>query len=158
MDNGVSKSIWFAIALVSVSALLSIIMYTVFLGNQVKSESMVIFSGLHSSISEGFVRDMEVGETNLEMPAATAYSILTSYSGIITESVNATTGRIINLQSEPTDIMTSLGGRVQLEFQKSISGSYFAIVHHKDCMWSRGYCTCAFANVANNYRTEYGAR
>lgn len=156
MDEGLNKSLWLAISVVAAAALISIIIFTVSIGNQVKYESMSLFGSIHNAIADGYIKDIALGELDMEMPAATAYSILTTYSGTITTSVNARTGRIVDLQVSPTDLMDGLGGRVQLEFGKVINGNFYVIIHDEDCMWETGFCTCAFAATANNFKNTYG--
>lgn len=154
MEREVSIVVEISIVLVAISALLSIIFFTVYVGNDIKADATSSISDIKNEISVNYVKGLANGEIDNEMPSATAYNILTTYSDVIVESANGYDGEIRNLMTEDSDLKNKLTGRVQLELIEITDGAYVVFIHTGydpndpnniapgNCNWKNGNCTC----------------
>lgn len=132
MEREVSHSVELSVGLVALAALLSIIMFTVTIGNIVKAKSGDGLTDVRDSMSVEYVKGLVSGEIDNEMPTATAYNILNKFRGVIVEEATGYDSKVRNLQIEDSILKDNLKGRVQLEIKETTQGTYVAIVRILD--------------------------
>lgn len=141
MERELSITTELAIILVGVAAVLGIVSYLIFVGKEIQNSTSGTLQGLEDNLGYDYVLSIANGEIDNEMPAVTAYNILTKYGDIITWSANLTMSNaevtnthacrtataenspdktylcsgIRNLQMHGSDISNKMKGRVQLE-------------------------------------------
>lgn len=158
MEQGVSKMSYILGSIFMSAAIVGIVMYLVFTGNNLRDEGLKVVFGVNEAVSSRYVAGLRDGALDSAIPSASAYSLLTSHSSSIVDVVNAMTGKIVNLQTQQTDLINYLSGEVQLQIEPHISGEYYAVIHSPTCIWYEGICTCAKSSVARDYKTAYGLR
>lgn len=142
MDREVSSSVHLGVSLAALAGLLGIVFFTVFMGNQVKEDAGRSLSDIRDQATVNYIRDIASGATDNEMPTASAYNILKTYSDVIQEVACGHDGAVSNLMTEEPCLGDNLTGRVQLELQPINGGStYVAFIHDEDCNWQAGDCT-----------------
>lgn len=167
MEREVSAATGITITLVVLSVLLSMIFYTVSFGYDMKNRAAVGIADIRGSLSSNYIRSLMIGETDNDMPAATAYNILRKYDDSILEVADLITGEIDVPMIEEPSIHTYLTGRVQLEIIEVNGGSYIAIIHNGSdrvindvtyhaCTWKQGVCTCPHKDIVAGFKSKYG--
>ena len=141
MEREVSSVMQIAVALLGVSALISIIFVTVFLGRGIQEDAGGALIDIKNDISLAYIEDLQRGIVDTEMPSATAHNIFQTYETIIAEISCGHNGEVRHLQTKGSCLQTNLKGRVELEFHK-VDSTYIAFVHHEDCTWQTGRDTC----------------
>lgn len=166
MEKEVSESISMGVALMALAALLSIVFFTVYLGNGIKAGAGNQLSDVKNEISIDYVTALASGEVDNDMPTATAYNIFRTYDKVILETGNGYDGTVRTLLSQGSDLHDKLGGRVQLELQEiKGGGAYIAFIHtgpsasfdkgSSTCTWYIGTCTCQVKTGMNSLKTKY---
>lgn len=120
MEREVSIVVEIAVTLTAISALIGIIWFTVFMGNDLANNVSIEASELSSSIEIGTLHDLK--DTETEMPASAAYSLLRTYSNYIPEFVcncNSCTKKGItqDLVNVAPCILEHLKGRVNVKVE-----------------------------------------
>lgn len=141
MEREVSMTTEITVTIMSVAALLGIVAFLVLIGKGIQSDASEKMVDINDNVGYDYVVSLAKNGTDNEMPAVTAYNILTKYGDYITWSANLTvdsleaqnthackTARaegysdadylcsgIRNLQIHGSDIADSMKGRVQLE-------------------------------------------
>lgn len=82
MDREVSMTVHLAVAMLSMSIVLSIVMGTVFIGNQLKADIIDDMVTTQNAIETGQLRELSTSGTMI-MPRASIYSIVTKEKGAI---------------------------------------------------------------------------
>jgi hypothetical protein len=142
LEREVSSTVSLGGSLVALAALLGLVFFMVFMGNGVREDAGQALSGIRDQATVNYIRDIASGATDNEMPAATAYNILKTYSDVIEEAACGYDGTVSNLMTEDPCIGNNLTGRVQLELQPINGGStYVAFIHGVDCNWREGVCS-----------------
>ena len=141
MEREVSAAILIAVALVLMSALIGLVMYTVVIGNEVRADAFESAVNLQESISSGYYDDM-VGKNNI-IPASAAYSLLLKGENIVTKVTNKITGEVDEPGSIGNSILAHLRGKVSLEVTRTDSELYEITVHEEDCKWYNGVESCS---------------
>lgn len=82
MDREVSSAVQLGVTLMVLSALISLIMYTVYIGNTLKADVVDNTISIQTSVETGQLNSLSNGESVI-MPTASIYYILTKeYSGV----------------------------------------------------------------------------
>jgi hypothetical protein len=137
LEREVAEGVSIAIALAAVAALLGIVFFTVFLGNGVKEGAGGALTDIRDEISVNFVKALESGELDNEMPAATAYNIIKTYDKAIIGVGSGLDGSVSNPMIEEPTLGNHLTGRVQLEVH-DVDGAFIVFIHNEDCNWKVG--------------------
>lgn len=132
MDREISMTAELAIGLTALAAVLSFVMFTVLIGKDMQNDAMNTLSDTREIISSNYVEDLARDRVQKDVPAATAYNILTMYSDVIIYEVNSYDDKTRNLQEEGSVLKAHLKGRVYLDIRKFSDGTYFAIVRPLD--------------------------
>lgn len=155
MDREVSISTELAVGLVALAAFLGLLFYVVQIGRGIQADTAESLENMNNSISADYVQGLVNGEISNEMPAVTAYNILTRYYQILTESANGvnysddinflyfpdTDSRVTNILTSGSDLannLATLSGRVQLEIIPTGQGTYIVLIHPGNSLWSSG--------------------
>ena len=141
MEREVSMATEISVIIMSIAAVLSMVAYLVIVGKGIQNDASEKMVDIQDSVGYDYVVSLANGETDNEMPAVTAYNILTKYGDYITWSANLTVSAskaanthacrtaksegyadeaylcsgIRNLQIHGSDIADNMKGRVQLE-------------------------------------------
>lgn len=167
MEREVSATAGITITLVALSVLLSLVLYSVSIGFDMKNRAADGLMDIRNSLSAHYIRSLMIGETDNDMPAATAYNILRKYDDSILEVADLITGEIDVPMVEEPGIHSYLTGRVQLEIIEVTGGSYIAIIHNGSertingvtyhaCTWKQGVCICPHKEIADDFKRKYG--
>jgi hypothetical protein len=148
MEREVSESLSIGVTLAAIATLLSVVMFTVYVGNTIKATGGSSLSGISNEISFNYIDSLARGEMDNEMPTATAYNIFKTYDKAIIESADWYTGEITNLMEGDSSLRSHLNGRVQLELLRVDNGAFIALVHNGNCTWKSGTCTCRLRDGA----------
>ena len=146
MEKEVSMAMQISVSLIAISALLSIVLFTVYLGQEVKVEAFDVANRMVIDSEVGLLEDL-VGQEN-EMPMATAYSILRTYSRVIAKVTchdshhGAGVSKVTDLTEGSPCLLEHMRGRVSLEVKKIEEGWYEVIVHKQGCTWYYTSCDC----------------
>lgn len=152
--------------LVGVAAVISMIAFMLFIGKGMEYGASSSLKDIDDSISYDYVVSLANSSSDNEMPAVTAYNILTKFSDYITWSVNLTVpdnvedsqacrsartegdpnkdyicSGIKNVQLHGSDLSNNLKGRVQLEIIDRDNGTFLAVIHPQDSTWRSGVAT-----------------
>lgn len=114
-----------AATLLLVSVVLSIVMFTVWLGQDIRANFIESTTDTHNLISTGQLRYL-AGRDNVVMPKATAYAILTQDSkGIKSLTIDGTP----STSEFPSEELTkNLTGRVTMEVTEADHGYYDVVI------------------------------
>lgn len=129
MEREVSTATWMAISLTILAVLITIIFTTVNIGQSVEQNSSAGLNGVGNSLSLDYVMGLTDGEVNPNMPAATAYNILSTYSSVITYEATGWDSQVRNLQTQGSELSQHLQGRVLLDIVETPEDTYVAFVH-----------------------------
>lgn len=164
MEREVSISTELAVILAGIAAVLGIVSFLLFVGKDIQYGASEKMMDIEDSVGYDYVVSLARGEMDNEMPAVTAYNILTKYGDIISWSANLTikeadventqacrTARaenyddadylcsgIKNLQIHGSDIAENMKGRVQLELIPTPQNTFVAIIHPERSTWKSG--------------------
>ena len=155
MEREVSISTELAVSLVSLAALLGLVFFFVAQGLFIRDGAGEVITDINESTNVDYVVNLASNGLANEMPAVTAYNILTRYYTTIVESANGVNyatevnnkyfpyleNRITNLQTTGSDLISdlaTLSDRVQLELVDVGGGAYVAFIHPKNSLWSSG--------------------
>lgn len=164
MEREISMFTEIATILISVSVLLSIVVYLVMTGWGIQNDASEEMTKLNEGLGYDFVESLARGEFDNEMPSVTAFNILTKYNHIITWSANLTVSPsevenspacktakaenhkdkdiicsgIRNLQLHGSDITENMKGRVQLEIIPTYGNTFIAVIHPENSTWRSG--------------------
>ena len=137
MEREVAESVNIAVAMVAIAALLGIIAFTVFLGNEVKTGSVENAIEIADSVASSYFNDIAGKDTVL--PSAAAYAILNKYRNVLASSeCKIPSGAEYNTAEEC--LSRHLTGKVSLQVIKISEGQFRVIVHSIDCPWYTGTC------------------
>ena len=149
MEREISITVEIAVALIAVSALLGIVFFTVFMGNDISNSVSMEASNL-ITIAEAGSLDELVGNNSI-MPASAAYSLLRSRGSLIAD-YNCHIGHdVLNINlsdNESPCILKHLTGKISLETEFLNTGWYKVTLHYMNCTWSTGSCNCASIRAA----------
>lgn len=155
MEREVSSVVSLATSLIAISVVITIVMYTVIIGNGLKEGIFEGTAQVQTQMSNGQLNSLSGGETKV-MPKATIYAILSQEHSAINsitytktmdivsgaekevvitpvESGNwgDSTGNIISEYIFPEDVMASeLSGKVTVEVEKNKYGTYDVTVRN----------------------------
>lgn len=155
MEREVSAAVWLGLALVGVSALLSIIWFTVVMGKEIQEGASGALVSINEDVSVGFIEDLAKGRIDPEMPTATAYKIFKTYEDVIIETACGSNGELTNVLTEGPCMGDDISGKVQLQLVK-IDGGYVAFVHSADSTWASGTSTDPDQTGFNELKAKYG--
>ena len=133
MEREVSSTVRMGAVLLAVSALLSIVMFTVYLGRDIGRDSIDTTNRIVSEVENGTLEDM-IGLRN-EMPMATAYGILRTYGDFIPYVECDFYGQITNLVEDSPCLIKhpdGISGKVYLEVTSPYKGEYNIVIHDDD--------------------------
>lgn len=135
MEKEISLSLQIGVTLMVLSAVISLVAFTIHLGNDFKTETYQTGSRILTDLDEGYLPDM-VGDDN-NIPMATAYNLMRTYGRRIT-SLDCRVPEC-NHVGEPQNLVYDtpclinhsggLSGRVNLEVSNPYEGEYHIIVH-----------------------------
>jgi hypothetical protein len=133
LEREVSSTVRIGAVLLAISALLSIVMFTVYLGRDIATDSIDTTNRMVSDVEHGVLEDM-VGLRN-EMPMSAAYSLLRTHGNFIPVVECDICGQTTNLiEDTPCLIKHSdgLSGKVFLEVESPFTGEYNITIHEDD--------------------------
>lgn len=155
MEREISVTVEIAVALIAISALLGIVFFTVFMGNDMSNSVSMEASNLITIAEAGSIDEL-VGNNNI-MPASGAYSLIRSRSSLIAEyrcSVGHKIGYcpdgkngfgddyekdLVNLSAGTSPcILKHLTGKISLQVEFLNTGWYRLTVHYMNCNWASG--------------------
>jgi hypothetical protein len=149
VEREVSITIEIAVALIAVSALLAIVFFTVFMGNDMSNSVSLEASNLITVAEAGSIDEL-VGNNNI-MPASGAYSLIRSRSGLIAD-YNCNIGHTVSKSNlsmgDSPCILKHLTGKISLQVDFLDTGWYKLTVHYMNCTWSTSGCNCASIRAA----------
>ncbi len=138
MDREISTATNIAVAVIAMAALLSIVMFTVYVGNQVKNDAIEQAVAIQESISSGVFESLLYKDS--EMPTAAAYGLLQIGIDVLTESNCKVCGKTLGPGKVGSCLQSHLTGRVSLEVIKVSDGQYKVVIHDEDCTWATTVC------------------
>lgn len=173
MEREVSISTELGVILAGVAAVLGLVSFLMFTGKGIQYDASEKMLDIQDSVGYDYVVSLANGEMDNEMPAVTAYNILTKYGDIITWSANLTvsattventqacrTARaedypdkdyycsgIRNLQVHGSDISENMKGRVQMELIPTPNGTFVAVIHPERSTWKSGVVDSSCENT-----------
>lgn len=148
MERELSMGAELAIGLIFFSALLSVVVFTVSIGMSMKDSSAQTVGDIEQSMAYNYVTELSKSDEQKDMPAATAYNIVTMYRDVITQEVSGYDDSTRNLQYEDSVLKANLKGRVYLDLKAKQDGTYVAIIHILD---RDGNYADLTTNGINNY-------
>lgn len=133
-------------SLMALAALISIIWFTIYLGNDMADNVTIEASELTNEITVGELEGL-CNEENI-MPAASVYGLVRMYNTYVPEFVCMFCDNDVNLVQDISSntapcILNHLSGKVNLEVERTEYGWYKFIVHYADCNWFYGNCDCS---------------
>jgi hypothetical protein len=137
LEREVAEGVAISVAIMALAALMGIIFFTVYLGNGVKESAGGALMNIRDEISINFVRALESGELDNEMPAVTAYNIIKTYDKAIIEVASGLDNTISNPMTAEPSLGNKLTGRVQLEVHE-VNGAFVVFIHNENCNWRAG--------------------
>lgn len=145
MEREVSIVVEIGVGLIALAALISIIWFTIYLGNDIADNVAIEASELSSDVSVGELDEL-CDEENI-MPAASVYGLIRMYNAYVPEFVCMYCDKDINAVQDISGntapcILNHLSGKVNLQVERTDYGWYRFIVHYVDCNWYHGECTC----------------
>jgi hypothetical protein len=156
MEREISSSVSLAVSMSALAALLGIVFFTVMIGNGVKEDLGTSLNKVQQDISVNYIKDLANREIDNEMPASTAYNILTMYNNVVIESACGRTGVVTNLMTQEPCLKGNLVGRVSLELVPVNGGAYIAFVHDGSSNWIKGNDTDPYKSIYATLRAKYG--
>lgn len=139
MEKEVSHAIEIGVSLIAVSAVIAIIWFTVFLGQDLKISAVNESSRIVTDLQEGVISDM-VGQQN-DIPTATAYGIVRSYGSIIPSSTCKICGKVTDLTKDTPCLLNHMHGELSVEVN-AVNSWYEITIHKLDCTWYYNNCNC----------------
>lgn len=125
MEHEVSRSMWISVSIITISSLLFLVLYTVTIGQELKSDALDYSYNITAAVKFGTLEELAV--ESQEIPAAAAYSLLQKHSEII-ESVYYSDYGTTDEAGFPGEKLANrpekLGGRVLVGATKTVSGLY----------------------------------
>lgn len=153
MERELSIGVELAIGLVALAVVLSLTMGFVYYGNIIKDGSGSQFVDMKETMSLDYMKGLARGETDTDMPSATAYNIIRTYESVISEEVS---GFDITVRVPSVDgsvLKDNLKGRVKLEVYETSDSSFVVIVNKVD----RSGAIVNNTEIAiNQIRAKYG--
>lgn len=150
-----SISVSITVALLVTGAVLALVFFTVFLGNEIKTGISDYFGDSLNDMNSGILHDLASGISDYNMPSATAYNILKLHERVFTEVYDLRTGEVKDILREDLNLRENLTGRLDLEVI-NIEGRYYAFIHDEVCEWDTGSCTCGHSHLWFDFRSYYG--
>ncbi len=142
MEKEVSNIIELGVALVALAAVIGIMWFTVFQGQEVASDAAVVGSSIVSSVQVGALTELTDSET--ELPTASVFSLLKTYSN----EIESYTCKVCNPTADSYDIdmdnfgptkslcvQNHLTGKVNVELVETSSGVFHMVIHDAQCDW-----------------------
>lgn len=124
MEREVSLTVEISVALVAICAVISIIWFTVYLGNDVANQSSETASEIVATMESTVLEELS-GEGDIIMPSASIYNVLRTYSNAIPEfHCKICGGAPLNLTTDNPCIITHLEGKVHVLVQDRAYGGY----------------------------------
>ena len=147
MEREISVAVEIGVTLIALSVVISIIWFTVYLGNTMANDVTIEASDIVASNEVGSLE--ELCDTNTVMPTSAVYSLLRTYSSNIPEyrcNFHSTPTELDLTETQVACILQHMTGKVSLEVQRTDGGWYRVIIHHMNCDW-----------YTNNYDNSPGA-
>lgn len=133
MENEVSKTVDIAVALVGLSALISLILVVAnLIGFSLKDTSNSGAENITSSMTKGYVSEIASNKDIENIPASTAYSIILTNKDRISTEVSGYDDVVRDLSEDDSVLKNNLKGRVKLELVPTGSEDYTAIINILD--------------------------
>lgn len=132
MDKEVALSVQIAAAMILMSALIGIVIYTVQIGNEVKGASMEQAAQLEASLKTYSIDQLIY--TNTVLPAAAAHAFIEKNYNIITEYECNICGSITPC------LLRHLTGKVSMQVSKIVDSQYRITIHKENCPWDTSGC------------------
>lgn len=134
MEKEISLGMQLGVVLIVISAVLFIVVYTVYLGNEVKADAFEVGHRMLIEVDEGYLSDM-VGQDN-HIPMATAYNLMRTYSRRIGNVSCQICGKNNqNMVYEKPCLINhrgGLSGKVYLEVSKPYESEYHIVIKPGD--------------------------
>ena len=146
MEREVSIVVEIGVGLIALAALISIIWFTIYLGNDLADDVAIEASELTSDVTVGELEEL-CNEENI-MPAASVYGLIRMYNAYVPEFICMYCDNDINAIQDISGntapcILNHLSGKVNLQVERTDYGWYRFIVHYVDCNWYYGNCDCS---------------
>lgn len=131
MEREVSSMSHLAVAMVSVSLVLSLVWFTIFLGDSIRADAYAKAVDIQEGITSGNLQTLTY--TPSDMPAAAAYSIIESnFNNIQSSKCMICNSAECSFENSASCLRTHIKGRVILEVTKDNASSLFNVVIHKE--------------------------
>lgn len=128
MEREVSLTVEISVALVAICAVISIIWFTVYLGNDVANQSSETASEIVATMESTVLEELS-GKNEVIMPSAAIYNVLRTYSNAVPEFVCEICGEDpVDLSLKNPCIITHLTGKVHVLVKDRIYGGYKVII------------------------------
>ena len=133
LEREVSIAMHLAAGIISMSALLGIVIYTVQIGNDVKGYAIEQANQIEYDLKT-YSLDQLV-DKNTILPAAAAYALVEKNYSVISEY------KCEICNSTEVCLNNHLTGKVSLEINKASEETYKVTIHKENCNWDTGVCT-----------------
>ena len=128
MEREVSLTVEISVALVAICAVISIIWFTVYLGNDVANQSSETASEIVATMESTVLEELS-SKNEVIMPSAAIYNVLRTYSNAVPEfECKICGGDAVDLTVENPCIITHLEGKVHVLVKNRIYGGYNVII------------------------------
>lgn len=134
MDREVSLTVEISVALVAICAVISIIWFTVYLGNDVANQASETGSDIVATMESSVLEELS-GEDEIIMPSAAVYNVLKTYGNAIPEFYCIHCGANPNNVNTSVDltvknpcIIEHLSGKVHVLVKDRVYGGYKVII------------------------------
>ena len=128
MDREVSLTVEISVALVAICAVISIIWFTVYLGNDVANQSSETASDIVATMESTVLEEL-VGEDEVIMPSAAIYNVLKTYGNAVPELYcEICGGDAVDLTTSNPCVIKHLSGKVHVLVLHRTYGGYRVIV------------------------------
>lgn len=129
LEREISMTVWLAVSLVLISAVIFLVVGTVYIGQSIETSSASAIGGVSQTMTSGYVADLANGSVSPIMSAPAALNILMMFSNQITYEANGYDGIVRNIQTQGSVLSQHLNGNVDLVIVPVPGGTYVAFVH-----------------------------
>jgi len=131
MEREVSLTVEISVALVAICAVISIIWFTVYLGNDVANQASETGSDIVATMESSVLEELS-GKNEVIMPSAAIYNVLKTYSNAVPEfECKICGGGVVDLTDDNPCVIKHLEGKVHVLVKDRPYGGYKVIVSNE---------------------------
>lgn len=156
MEREVSLMTELMIGLVALSAFLFIVFGTISISRSLQEDAVSTTTDVKETLSVSYLRDIERGEVDSNMPSATAYNIMTSYEDSIVAEASDFDDKVRVVSVDSSVLETHLKGRVNIQVKEVASGQFAVILTMIDETMPQSYIDNKTQVGVNTLKTKYG--